>query len=625
MRGLIELGKGAAMAGASVLGGLGLGAATGGLGTLGTSALAAGTGHGFKRMLKGAKDIYRGFMGQAVSDRDASRFAQKLNEWDGRMSQMPQEEVQMYHEALVKYEGLQKAGREIPYVNVDKLQKQYTTRLLNPQRAQAVEDADERRRQEKTGTRRVKTFGRRIEDDYPPDLSPAEKEAIGKQQQEKKAQLTSEQEQAFRSLADQPGPHASPVLTRIAKSRLKGLTPRSTARRMQAMRSEMERMQRSGGGSASDPDRPTRGGPSEIPSQDMSSGDMSSASIEPKGQSDQPNAHEPYMEEVRKKRVSFRTKPTPAGSRDRFDSRAGLNLRGGGRPDPSPRRTMPQPKPSEEGGVEREGPNTGVENWEIMDDMQRLRSQVQWLVNNPNGQGDEETRNLTQLASRYKKLGGDMNALLRGGGDESATVSEGTDAGQQPGPQPGPQRGTQTQPQPRARRGRGGQPRGAGDPRALYQQMAQLAASGVRQPQQPVRTQTIIPIPIPTGQQLKKKPTPTIVVKQTVKQEQRASVKRSRRIRKIQTGSITKARKAYNVLKKQIKAALQKDKTSEYARGNDKIKKMPVKSRKGARAKLRAEIKAKLQNLLKMAKPSTAYKTIESITRAIAQLKKLKW
>lgn len=70
---------------------------------------------------------------------------------------------------------------------------------------------------------------------------------------------------------------------------------------------------------------------------------------------------------------------------------------------------------------------------------------------------------------------------------------------------------------------------------------------------------------------------------------------------------------------------LQKDKKSEYARENDKIKNMPVKSRKGARAKLRAEIKAKLQKLLKLAKPSTAYKTIESINRAIAQLKKLKW
>ena len=415
---------------------------------------------------------------------------------------------------------------------------------------------------------------------------------------------------------------------KIAKTRFK-IMKKNDLFFTPAMQEHMAQMQRS----ASDPDRasPTRQ-MGTIPSQDISAGDMGpyDAGIEPKGQEDRPSAHEPHLEHMKKKRVTFdpRTSgktPSPFQGRDPDM----LNLRGGvGSPfGRTPEYTGMRHEATEEGGMEDAGPNNQVPRAEILMDMGKIRKQIQWLANNPHYQGNEEVRNITQLAQSYQDLGGDMNAVMQeaggsrgrrrsspsippiGGAEELSDIS----------PPP-------TKPRVRRSRGRGRAQEATVNPSALLQQMLQHAGSGVAPPRVITQTQTVpIPIPIPTGAAPQKKQPSGIVVKQTVKQEQKASVQKNRRIRKIQKGSITKARKAYNALKKQIKAALTKDKKSEYTRENDKIKKLPAKSRKAARAKLRVEIKAKLQKLLKFAKPSKAYKTIEAINRAIAQLKKLKW
>jgi hypothetical protein len=127
-----------------------------------------------------------------------------------------------------------------------------------------------------------------------------------------------------------------------------------------------------------------------------------------------------------------------------------------------------------------------------------------------------------------------------------------------------------------------------------------------------------------TSQQ-QKRPQAGIVVKQTVKQEQTSRAKQKTHIRKRQKGTVGKARKLYNALKRKVKSALMKSKKEFYATENTKIKKLPSKNRKQARIKLRAFLKAKIAKLLGSAKASTTYKSIESLNRAIVQLKRIKW
>ena len=162
---------------------------------------------------------------------------------------------------------------------------------------------------------------------------------------------------------------------------------------------------------------------------------------------------------------------------------------------------------------------------------------------------------------------------------------------------------------------------------AQGQQVGQAAAQRQGQGQQ-TRLQQI-PVPYPTtgvtARPAERRPQAGIVVKQTVKQEHKSTSKRNTRIRKTQKGSVAKSRKRYNALKKAVKKAVMNSKKAHYGTQNENIKKLPAKSRKAARAKLRAMIKSRLQKILGVVKPGTSYKTIEQINRAIVQLKKVKW
>ena len=62
---------------------------------------------------------------------------------------------------------------------------------------------------------------------------------------------------------------------------------------------------------------------------------------------------------------------------------------------------------------------------------------------------------------------------------------------------------------------------------------------------------------------------------------------------------IANKRKEYNKLKAETKKALIKGKKSHYIRENEKIKKLPVKQRTTARKKLKADLKQRLDKLVK--------------------------
>jgi hypothetical protein len=124
----------------------------------------------------------------------------------------------------------------------------------------------------------------------------------------------------------------------------------------------------------------------------------------------------------------------------------------------------------------------------------------------------------------------------------------------------------------------------------------------------------------------KTKDQPRIVVKQIVKQEQRAMTKqRTAGVRAAKKKSIGDARKRYTQVKKAILKALRAGKKKAYTSQNTKIKAMPAAQRKAARDKVRAALKAKLDKLLRDIRPASAYKRVEMIEAAITTLRKLRW
>jgi hypothetical protein len=119
---------------------------------------------------------------------------------------------------------------------------------------------------------------------------------------------------------------------------------------------------------------------------------------------------------------------------------------------------------------------------------------------------------------------------------------------------------------------------------------------------------------------------PSIVVKQIVKQEQiQKNIKRAKAVKRKNKESITAIRKKYTAAKKAVAKTLREAKKAAYTRENASIKKLPTKNRKIARSKKQAELKSKLQKLLKQMKPGTSYKKIDHVLAAIAALRKIKW
>jgi hypothetical protein len=104
-----------------------------------------------------------------------------------------------------------------------------------------------------------------------------------------------------------------------------------------------------------------------------------------------------------------------------------------------------------------------------------------------------------------------------------------------------------------------------------------------------------------------------------------ATKRRTKAVSDANRQTLTAARKRYNALKKAILKALRGGKKRAYDTQNSKIKQMSPKQRKIARAKVRTELKQKLDRLLQDIKPASFYKRVDMIEGAIQVLRKLKW
>ena len=87
---------------------------------------------------------------------------------------------------------------------------------------------------------------------------------------------------------------------------------------------------------------------------------------------------------------------------------------------------------------------------------------------------------------------------------------------------------------------------------------------------------------------------------------------------------LKKRRAEYNALKAKAKKSITVGKKAHYDRENAKIKKMPVKERKSARQKLKAELKGKQQTLLKQM-PAAGRMKLSDIQALISKVKQVKW
>jgi hypothetical protein len=93
---------------------------------------------------------------------------------------------------------------------------------------------------------------------------------------------------------------------------------------------------------------------------------------------------------------------------------------------------------------------------------------------------------------------------------------------------------------------------------------------------------------------------------------------------KRKSGDIKKARKHYNTLKKATIKAIRKGKSEHFKRESEDIKKMPAKSRKSARDKLRQKLKTREQALISQM-PAAAKMKLKDLQRVTLIAQKLKW
>ena len=408
--------------------------------------------------------------------------------------------------------------------------------------------------------------------------------------------------------------------------------PRADTREMNAMKKQLAEMQRKM--NVPDPDRMRPGTVETIPSQDMSKGDLPEYSGARQGTFEQgtPNVTESRIHRP----TPIRPFPnTPA----RPDIRPGITEEAAPPTPPSnPASAKNTPDAANWRVTEQMGPNATVPIREVLLQPDRIASQIGWLMDNPGQQRQMAHRNLRALTAQYTRLGGNLNDL-RGKFESGGARPEQTRPQNVTLQTPPPDAGEWVKETAERRRLR------QDAPADLLQQLRQFATTGQRpavaqaqaqpvmmaQPPRVVTQTQTIPIPIPMGggsqQQQAQRPTGQsgMVVKQSVKQMQNAEAKTKRRIRKRQQSTVGKARKQYNSIKKKVKSELTKAKKAFYDAENKKIMQMKRGTRKSARTKLRAAIKAKLDKLMSRVKPGADLKTVEAINRAIAQLKKIKW
>ena len=110
------------------------------------------------------------------------------------------------------------------------------------------------------------------------------------------------------------------------------------------------------------------------------------------------------------------------------------------------------------------------------------------------------------------------------------------------------------------------------------------------------------------------------VQKVTVKQEVGPKKKKRRKTK----DGVVKKRKEYNALKRKTIAAIRAGRRQAYNQESAKIKKLPVKERKSARAKLKEELKKREKSLLAKL-PSVAKMKFSDVNKLIISIQKTKW
>ena len=87
---------------------------------------------------------------------------------------------------------------------------------------------------------------------------------------------------------------------------------------------------------------------------------------------------------------------------------------------------------------------------------------------------------------------------------------------------------------------------------------------------------------------------------------------------------LARAKRKYNVLKRQTISAIKKGKAAHYKAESQKINALPQAKRKSARASLRAELKKRHETLVAKL-PTTTKMTLRDLARVTKIAQKLKW
>ena len=143
------------------------------------------------------------------------------------------------------------------------------------------------------------------------------------------------------------------------------------------------------------------------------------------------------------------------------------------------------------------------------------------------------------------------------------------------------------------------------------------------QPRQPMQGIINYPAPVASPSIIEKKDaTPKIYIKNIAK-----AIANERKVRFKKTSSKVKKRdlkKQYSRIKSDARKRIKSGKKAHYVRENKKIEKMPVKQRKAARTKLKAELDTREKTLMKSL-PSAAKIKFVDLRKVISKAKQLKW
>ena len=118
------------------------------------------------------------------------------------------------------------------------------------------------------------------------------------------------------------------------------------------------------------------------------------------------------------------------------------------------------------------------------------------------------------------------------------------------------------------------------------------------------------------------KPGITINMKQIQNEKNK---RRTKTAKKATKSALTAARKRYTKLKKGVIKVIRAAKKKEYDDQNKKIKQLLPSQRKSARAKVKSQLKSKLDALLKTIRPASHYANTANVEAAVSKLRKYRW